>query len=78
MTFFIVLCTIFSDRIIEITRLMEIFSAVGLAIGPFIGSSVYGFIGYAKTMYLFASINVLTMCVCAYLLPNLLNEKDDD
>ena len=57
---------------------MLIFSSIGLASGPFIGSAIFGFLGYANTLYFFAVINFLTMCMVNYALPNVLNKKDED
>ena len=61
----------------EIIRYIEIFVGIGLGAGPFIGSAVYGFIGYANTMYLFGALNAIAMGFCMYALPKMLNKSDE-
>jgi len=58
----------------EIIRYIEICVGVGLGAGPFIGSAVYGVIGYANTMYLFGSFNAITLGLCVWALPKMLNK----
>ena len=60
----------------RVMRYIETFVGIGLSFGPFLGASVYGYIGYANTMYLFSSLNVLALALCMLNLPNLLNKTD--
>ena len=67
------LCNIFSDQIEDVIRYIEIFCGVGIGLGPFIGSLVYGFIGYEYTMYIFGTFNVAALILCYFSLPSVCN-----
>ena len=58
------LCNIFSDRIEEIIRFIEIYAGLGVGLGPFIGSFVYGYVGYEYTMYVFGLFNLVILIIC--------------
>ena len=71
-----ILCTVYSDNVMEIIRYIEMCVGVGLGAGPFLGSAVYGSIGYANTMYLFAALNAATLALCLWALPAALNRRE--
>ena len=53
---------------------MEIAVGFGQGLGPGIGGHLYPFYGYENTMYIFASLCLLSIILVFYLIPNELNE----
>lgn len=57
---------------------IEITVGIGLGAGPMIGSAVYNWLEYEKTMYMFGGLNTLGMLVCAFAIPSELNKTASD
>jgi len=51
--------------------------AIGLMIGPVMGSFIYGFVGYQFTFYIIAAILLACCILVFFVLPNELNTVDD-
>jgi len=53
---------------------IELVVGMGLALGPALGSVVYGFLEYDGTMYFFGVLNTVAMLCCWFFIPNELNK----
>ena len=67
-------CNVFTDDLLGAITKIEIVAGLGTGLGPFIGSLVYKELQFAGTMYLFGSLNLLTIIICVFSLPNQLNK----
>lgn len=54
--------------------LVEVASMLGEGLGPFLGSIIQPYLGYAKTMYLFGIINAFGLLICIIITPSVLNK----
>ena len=52
---------------------IEIAVGCGLGLGPTLGSVVYGYLLYEKTMYFFGALNTLGLIFCIFGIPSELN-----
>jgi len=52
---------------------IEIAVGCGLGLGPTLGSFVYGYLAYEKTMYFFGALNTMGLLFCILGVPNELN-----
>ena len=73
-TCYSVVTSIYSSDMMRYIGYIEICVGLGLGLGPSIGSFVYGYLGYAGTMYLFAGLNGFATVLCVFLIPNALNQ----
>lgn len=55
----------------------EAMMGLGNILGPVLGSLIYGYAGYELTMLSFALLLFLIAMTCVYLLPNSLNQADE-
>ena len=65
------------DDIMNMVRYIEICVGLGLGLGPFLGSTVYGTFGYKWTIYMFGFFNLFALILAFILIPNELNKNDD-
>jgi MFS family permease len=73
-TCYTVITSIFSDNVMKYISYIELVVGMGLALGPAIGSVVYGFLNYDGTMYFFGGLNTIAMLCCWFFIPNELNK----
>jgi MFS family permease len=69
-----VITQIFSDDIMKYIGYIEIACGIGLGLGPSIGSILYGWLYYERTMYFFAGLNVAAFFICMKYIPTELNQ----
>lgn len=65
------------EDIMNMIRYIEICVGLGLGLGPFLGSLVYGSLKYQGTIYVFGVLNFIALILAFVLIPNELNETDD-
>lgn len=51
---------------------------LGLLMGPVIGTSIYGLVGYEFTFYILAGVLSLSFLTAIFLLPNRINKYKND
>ena len=73
-TCYTVITSIFSDNVMKYISYIELVVGMGLALGPALGSVVYGFLQYSGTMYFFGALNTCAMLCCYFFIPSELNK----
>jgi len=73
-TCYTVITSVFSDNVMKYISYIELVVGMGLALGPAIGSVVYGVLNYDGTMYFFGGLNTIAMLCCYFFIPNELNK----
>ena len=63
------------DDITNMIRYIEICVGLGLGLGPFLGSLVYGSLGYEMTIYMFGFLNLFALILSYIMIPNILNQR---
>lgn len=63
----------FSDNITKYISILEVWVALGLGLGPFIGTLIYQNSSYEMTMYGFGLMSLISTLACFVLLPDSLN-----
>lgn len=73
-TAYSIITSIFSNDIMRYIKYIEISVGLGLGIGPLAGDHLYEATeDFALSMYCFAGLNLVTMLMCIFLIPNELN-----
>jgi MFS family permease len=73
-TTYSMITSVFQSEIAKYIAYIEIAVGLGVALGPTVGSVVYTFYQYEKTMYFFGFVNLVGLLTCAAFIPNSMNK----
>jgi MFS family permease len=76
-TSYSIITSVFQSEIMRYVGYIEISVGLGIAVGPTIGSVVFTYSDYERTMYFFGLINLAGLLACIALLPKSMNETSE-